>query len=312
MFTGSSAAAAELQAAPDTSAITVVLNPVAASSRGRIAEIARLFSAAGLDAEIVETGAGRDPAADAARAVSAHASVVVAAGGDGTVSRVAAGVVGTGAALGVLPLGTLNHFAKDVGIPLDLRKAVDVIARRHVRRIDAAQVNDRVFVNNSSIGIYPSIVEQRDELRHRGYPKWPAFAVATFRVLRQYRGVHVRMTHGDRLSTWRTPFVFVGNNEYVIDGWPLGTRLRMDGGQLFAYLAPRTHTRALPLLFARALAGRGRRSGEFQVVSSDELWIDTPRARRIRVSLDGETMVMRTPLHYRICPGALTVVVPAE
>jgi diacylglycerol kinase family enzyme len=288
--------------------VTVLLNSTAGGADERKADIAELFLAAGSEALIVELPRGQDPA-EVARAASARTSIVVAAGGDGTVSRVAAGLVGTPAMLGVLPLGTLNHFAKDLGIPLDLEKAVATIAAPRVGSIDVGQVNDRVFINNSSIGIYPSIVEAREELRRLGHRKWPAFALATFRVLGRYRGVFVRIEFDGRQAVWRTPFLFVGNNEYEVDGIRLGSRARLDGGRLFAYLAPRVRTRALPMLLARALLGR-RQSGTFEIVSTPELWIDTPNARHVQVALDGEITTMTTPLHYRTCPGALKVLLP--
>ena len=223
--------------------VTVLLNPGAAGAGERKADIERLFLAAGSEARVVELQPGQDPA-EAARAASARTSVVVAAGGDGTVSRVAAGLLGTPATLGVLPLGTLNHFARDLHIPFNLEQAVATIAGGRVGRIDVGHVNDRVFVNNSSIGIYPGIVEAREELRRLGHRKWAAFGLATFRVLRHYRGVLVRIDAGGVQTVWRTPFVFVGNNEYELDGIHLGSRPRLDGGRLFTYLAPRIrHTR---------------------------------------------------------------------
>jgi diacylglycerol kinase family enzyme len=291
------------------SLITVLLSPTAVGAEKLEADIAELFLAAGFEALIVDLQQGQDPAG-AARAASARTSIVVAAGGDGTVSRVAAGLVGTPAVLGVLPLGTLNHFAKDLRIPLNLEKAVATIAARRVGSIDVGRVNDRVFLNNSSIGIYPSIIDVREELRRLGHRKWPAFALATFRVLRRYRGVFVRIEADGRQSVWRTPFVFVGNNEYELEGTRLGGRARLDGGRLFTYLAPHVRTRELPILLARALLGRVRQSGAFKIVSAPELWIDTPNTRRVRVALDGEMTTMTTPLHYRTCPGALKVLLP--
>jgi diacylglycerol kinase family enzyme len=287
--------------------VTVLLNPAAAGAGTLNEEIAALFRAAGSDARIIELERGQDPA-EAARAAGARASIVVAAGGDGTVSRVASGLIGTPAMLGVLPLGTLNHFAKDLRIPLDLEQAVATIASGRVGSIDVGLVNDRVFLNNSSIGIYPSIIEVREELRRLGHRKWAAFALATFRVLRRHRGVLVRIEADGRHSTRRTPFV--GNNEYEVDGIRLGSRARLDGGRLFAYLAPRVRARELPMLLASALLGRIRQSGAFEIVPAAELWIDTPKARRVRIALDGEITTMITPLHYRTCPAALRVLLP--
>ncbi len=273
------------------------------------ADIVELFLAAGCDAQITILERGQD-FGDAARIAGAHASIVVAGGGDGTVSGVAAGLIGTPTVLGVLPLGSLNHFARDLGIPLDLEKAVGTIATRRVGIIDVGDVNGRTFLNNSSIGIYPSIVEAREALRRQGHRKWPAFVLATFRVLWHYRGVLVRIDADGREFVRRTPFVFIGNNEYAIDGIGLGGRTRLDGGQLVAYLAPRLRARELPMLFARALLGRARQSGAFEIVSAQKVRVDTPHARHVRVALDGEITTMATPLHYRTCPGALKVVLP--
>jgi diacylglycerol kinase family enzyme len=291
--------------------VTVLLNPAAGGQESeRAREIAKLFAAAGCQAEVQVLQAGHDPA-DAARAASAAGSIVVAAGGDGTVSRVAAGVVEADGTLGVLPLGTLNHFAKDLHIPLKLDEAVQAVAAGRVGRVDVGQVNHRCFVNNSSIGLYPSIIHARDQLRRQGHWKWTAMAIATARILRRYRGVRVRIDEGGRERVWRTPFVFVGNNEYTVDGVNLGGRASLDRGRLFVYLAPRVHTRELPLLLLKALAGRAGRSGDFEIVSSAELRIDTGRRhRRVRVALDGEVMKMATPLHYRTRPGALKVMLP--
>jgi diacylglycerol kinase family enzyme len=291
--------------------VTVLLNPAAGGSRGGPeGEIARLFAAAGWQAEIHMLRSGHDPA-DAARTAGAGGSIVVAAGGDGTVSRVAAGVIAVDGTLGVLPLGTLNHFAKDLHIPLELDEAVRTVAAGRVGRVDVGEVNDRLFVNNSSIGLYPNFVHVRDQLRRQGHRKWTAMAIATARVLRRYRGVRVRLDEGGRERVWRTPFVFVGNNEYAVDGINLGSRASVDRGRLFVYLAPRVRTRELPLLLLKALAGRAGRSGEFEIVASTELRVDTLRPhRRLRVALDGEVTKLATPLHYRTRPGALKVMLP--
>jgi diacylglycerol kinase family enzyme len=293
--------------------IAVLLNPAAGTASGRpkiAADLAEMFRALGQEAEIVQLSRGEDPL-EAARSASTRFTIVVAAGGDGTVCGVAAGLAGAPAALGILPLGTLNHFAKDLRIPLDLQKAVAVVAAGHTARVDAGLVNGSVFVNNSSIGIYPSIVDAREALRAQGRRKWPAMAIATFRVLRRYRGVKVTVEIDGRRHTRRTPFVFVGNNEYTIDGIRLGSRARLDEGTLFVYLAPRLRARDLPLLLAKALAGRARQSGEFEIVRAGELWIDKSRAGRAQhVALDGEVRIMNTPLHYQARPGALRVVVP--
>ena len=292
--------------------IIVLLNASAGTVAGNPEirrELADLFRACGSDAEVVVLSPGQD-VTEAARRAGARASIVVAGGGDGTVSSVASGLAGSAAALGVLPLGTLNHFAKDLHIPDDLREAVAVIAARHVARVDVGEVNGRVFINNCSIGVYPDIVAERDMLRRQGHRKWVAMAIATLRVLKRYRGVTVSMDVDGRQRTWRTPFVFVGNNEYTIDGVRLGTRARLDQGRLFLYLAPRARTVDLPMLFVRALVGRASHSGALEVVSATELTVETWMGRHLRIATDGEVARIVAPLRYRTRPGELAVVVP--
>jgi diacylglycerol kinase family enzyme len=185
-----------------------------------------------------------------------------------------------------------------------------VIAAGRIGQVDVGTANDRVFVNNSSFGIYPSIVDVREALRRQGHRKWPAMAIATLRVLRRYRGVRVSLDIDGRRRTWRTPFVFVGNNEYTIEGIGLGARARVDEGKLFVYVTPRLRARELPLLFAKALIGRARQSGEFEIMPATEVWIHTSRSRHVQVAFDGEVSRLRTPLHYRTHPRALRVVLP--
>ena len=230
--------------------------------------------------------------------------------GDGTVSTIAAALPDSHVPLGVLPLGTLNHFAKDLGLPADLEQAVAVIAAGRRMRVDLGEVNGRVFINNSSIGIYPDIVVEREALRARGYRKWIAFAIATGRVLHRFPGVVVRVRNDRSTETFRTPFLFVGNNEYQVEGISVGRRARLDQGSLHAYVAPRLRARDLPKLGASALLGRATRNPSLRAFATDELEVSTPGRRMLRVALDGEVTHMVTPLRYRVRHAALEVMVP--
>ena len=296
-----------LAAAP---VIVVILN-TKAGIKGiddRSEHLAELFKAAGAPAQIVPLVSPADAPAAARSAVDQGADVVVAAGGDGTVNSVAAALVRSNKPLGVIPLGTLNHFARDAGIPLDLERAVRTVVDGHVKRVDVGEVNGRIFLNNSSIGVYPDIVVEREALQRQGHRKWIAFVWATVKILRHYRGVVVRITAGDSPHVVRTPFLFVGNNEYHVEGLHLGARDRLDSGRLFAYLAPRVHGRDLPKVLARALVGRQR--GTLESFEAATLQVDTPGRRRVRVATDGEVAVLSTPLQYRVRPRELGVVVP--
>lgn len=275
------------------------------------ARLAQMFAAAGAAVRFMPLAGGVDTAALVHAAVADGATAIVAAGGDGTVNSVATALVGSATPLGVLPMGTLNHFARDSGIPFDLPAAVATIVAAHTTRIDVGAVNDRLFLNNSSLGVYPDIVVEREKLRQQGYHKWVALAIASARVVRHYRGLRVRMEADQTRGRARTAFLFVGNNEYEVEGLRLGARARIDCGALFAYLAPRVHARELPKLLGLALLGRVRNSHTLESFPARELRVETPRRRRLRVAIDGEVTVMRPPLLFSIKRLALTVIVPA-
>jgi diacylglycerol kinase family enzyme len=244
-----------------------------------------------------------------ARQAAARGDVLIAAGGDGTVNTVAAVAVETRATLGVLPMGTLNHFAKDIGVPQELEQAVAAIIAGEPRDVDVGDVNGRVFINNSSVGIYPRMVWERDAEQRRGRRKWTAFAIAMMRTWRRYRMVVARLAVDGRETVVRTPFVFVGNNEYKAEGFELGGRTTLDHGTLSIFLAPECGRFELLALPVRALAKRLSTGAPFAAFSADTLTVDVPQPR-VKIALDGEVAMMRSPLVYRVRPRALRIIAP--
>jgi diacylglycerol kinase family enzyme len=287
--------------------VPVIVNPRSGSSRSR-EDIERLFSEAGGQADIrLAEGSPNDLAHELVRETP---PLVVAAGGDGTVSAVAAALAGSGVPLAVLPLGTLNHFAKDLGIPASLDEAVRVAVEGRVRELDVGEVNGRVFINNSSIGLYPAMVRRRERQRRRlGRGKWHAMLWAAFNALRAHPFLHLRLELGGEEHRRRTPFVFIGNNVYRMEGLDIGARERLDAGVLSVYLAHRTGRLGLVRLALRALFGRLYEGDDFEAGTTARLRIDA-RHKRLLVATDGEVQAMELPLDYRIRPRALKVVVP--
>jgi YegS/Rv2252/BmrU family lipid kinase len=276
------------------------------------ARVAELFREHGVQAETIVVDEGRDLVPIAHRYAESGCRIIVAAGGDGTVSAVASAVVGTPAALGVLPLGTLNHFAKDAGIPLMLDAAIETIIAGHTKLVDVGEVNGRIFINNSSIGLYPAIVQQRDRHQRRGLSKWTAFARAIYTVMRRMPHFHASLhADGKYDGTDKTPFIFVGNNPYHASGLQIGERQQLDSGRLWMCSAPNADRGALMKMAVRAFFGRAT-PGELKVLEAEELWVQTKRRRRLRVANDGEVMAMKAPLHFRIRPKALRIIVPLK
>lgn len=270
------------------------------------------FSQSGLQAQVKVVQSGSDIEPTVRAAVQQGAQVVVAGGGDGTVSAVAAVLVGSGVTLGVLPMGTLNHFAKDLGIPLEQAEAIAVIAGNRQVDVDAGEVNGRIFVNNSSLGIYPDIVREREKRQHRlGHGKWRALLAASIGAARRYPVMKVHVEVDGQTLVRSTPFVFIGNNQYTMEGFEIGARAALDKGTLSLYLTQRMGRFGLLQLAVRALFKRLQQARDFDMLTAREFVVRTGH-KRLRVATDGEVNLMDTPLQYRVRPGALRVIVPAQ
>jgi diacylglycerol kinase family enzyme len=237
--------------------------------------------------------------------------MLVAAGGDGTIGAVASTLLDSEAILGVLPTGTLNHFAKDLQIPLDLEDAARVLANGAVAKIDVGEVNGRAFINSSSIGVYPQMVAWREEYRRKGSTKWTALFWAVLTALRRMPFLRLRLTTADAEVAMLTPMIFIGNNEYEIEGFKAGTRRRVDAGRLFIYALNASTPAKLIHLSLLAWLGQLRQAQDFESLAVVEAWIET-RRQWVKVSLDGEVVRLEAPLHYRTRPAALRVIVPRK
>jgi diacylglycerol kinase family enzyme len=292
----------------------VVLNAKSGTgcSPERVEALRGQFADAGVQAELVLAHGGEQMFEAVDRARDTGMDLVVAGGGDGTQSAVASRLVGTPLVQGVLPMGTLNHFAKDLGIPLKIEDAVRALANGRVREVDVGEVNGRVFINNSSIGLYPEIVRERElQQFHLGKSKWRALASATLHATEGRPGMAVKVDAEGEEQVRRTAFVFIGNNRYVMEGLAIGERSTLDAGELALYLGRRRGRWALVELALRALLKRLRQDEDFEMVTGSGFVIDTTRDR-IRVATDGEVTMMDTPLRYRIRPRALKVMVPSD
>lgn len=237
------------------------------------------------------------------------ADVIVAAGGDGTVSGVAGRLVNRPQAMGVLPVGTLNHLAKDLGIPSDLDQAVDVICSGKPTRMDIGEINGKFFVNNISLGFYVKAVSLRERLRPI-FGKWAGLALAVVMV-------SIRMPFFRIILEWdeRTrrilflPFIFIGNNQYETS-WPeTGKRTILNKGVLWVvFLRNGRFWPAAKALWS-ALNGRIVSEADVEAFETDEISIRSHR-HFIKVVIDGELEILRSPLKLKSHPGALNILAP--
>jgi diacylglycerol kinase family enzyme len=247
----------------------------------------------------------------AAVAKRAHLPLVVVGGGDGTIGCAAGEVLKGEASLGILALGTRNHLARELGVPLDLGDAAKLIASGETRRIDVARVNDHLFINNASIGLYPAMVRVREEEQeaHR-LPKWIAAVPASWSALKRLRHHRLRLRTPGVTREIATPMLFVGNNHYSLEAGRIGKRDALNDG-LLSVFALASHSRAALIGFVlRAVIGRVRRREDFAAIGDVPELTVTGRSHDVDIALDGEVRRLTLPLKFRIEAGALRIVAP--
>ena len=233
---------------------------------------------------------------------------VLVAGGDGSIGSAAAALAGTGIELAILPCGTLNHLARDLSLPLDLEEAATVAKTGTSVLVDAAVVNDRIFLNTSSVGAYVTFVRARERLERRvGYHI--ASLVAAARLIAHMPSFRVTLEVDGGTRRYITPLVFIGVGERELRLPALGSRVPHGRSGLHVMVVRRrSGARALALGLAAAARGVGAVS---KTPALDAFLVDACRIeRRPRtVSLDGEIVQVTPPLNYRHVPGHLRVVV---
>ena len=297
-----------------TSGVRVLINERSGGCDGRRDQIHAAFRERGIPCKLTPL----EPKMELAWLRVTGGTAVVAAGGDGTINAVASMLVGSDLCMGVLALGTLNHFAKDLGLPLVLEEAAAAIADGSPRAVDVGEVNGHLFVNNSSLGFYPGMVLERERMKKAGRNKWLSLLVASVRGLLRFHQLSVCITLAEKNEDGAgkkivrtTPFLFIGNNEYTLQGAAAGTRVRLDGGKLHLALAPGATRWSLLRLSIAALRNRVHQAENFESFCVEEFTVEQKR-RRSRVSLDGELRKIAGPLRYRTRPGALHVLCPKQ
>lgn len=297
----------------DVRRIKVLVNTGSGSQQDKAAlskSIISAFATHGIAAEpeFIDGGSLREKLKSSIGADELDA--VIVGGGDGTLKTAASVLAGGNVPLGILPLGTLNHFAKDLEIPLELDEAVAVIASGHVEQVDIGDVNGATFINNSSIGIYPYIVLNRERRRREGkLSKWPAMIMATVKVFRNLPLRRLRIQRQGATEIFRSPCVFIGNNNYHSSDASAGSRASLREGKLYLYVAKRQSRLALFILGLRVITGRLNQSRDMRIMPVSEVVIKSGR-RRLLIACDGEVEILATPLEYKIRPLALKVLTP--
>jgi diacylglycerol kinase family enzyme len=260
--------------------------------------------------ELRDAGAGGLEAAIRA-AVEAGATRVLVAGGDGTIASAAAVACDTGVEVAVVAAGTLNHFARDLGIPLEVEEALELAATGEARGVDLGFVNDRPFLNTSSVGAYVGFVRTRERLE-----RWMGYRFASFlsglRVMTRLRSFDVQVAVEGQARSYRTAMVFIGVGERETRVPIFGGRVK-DGRAGLHVIAVRGKAVARLTALGIEAAARGlaavRRKPELDAFLVEECTIVMP-GRLSYLAVDGEILRLPAPFRYRLARGALKVVAP--
>lgn len=296
----------------------IVLNAGSGHSDTEITcrEIADVLNAAGRAHEILRVA---DPAqiSEIARQAVAKArqndGIVVAAGGDGTLNAVAQATLGSGCQFGVIPQGTFNYFGRTHGISSNAAEAARGLLTARVHRVQAGLVNDRVFLVNASLGLYPQLLEDREEQKHRhGRSRLVAAWAALVTIFRQYRPMLVKLEHESRTHELQTLTLFVGNNRLQLEQVGLDEAERVEKGKLAVVVLRPVPTLTLLWLAVQGAMGNLAHARGVEHFTSSSVTV-TPsfrRFRRLKVATDGEVEWMNTPIEFRIAPEPLLLMRP--
>ena len=288
---------------------TLFFNPSSGArhSKAEKDEMSAAASAAGL--EVIPLTRQIDCAQTIRERMKRGVRLFVAAGGDGTITNIVQPLVNSDSVLGVIPVGTYNHFAKDLELPLDWKDALDVILNGETRQVDAARINDRFFVNNVSLGLYPELVARREE-KGRDYSRWKARLYAAYRTLRKYPSITLNVETAHHQEIVRTHVFMVSNNSYDLSRIGVeAARNTLEEGRVSVYWLPHISRLKMMKFVASYLAGRVRETPGFRSFRTAAMKMQSPR-KTIRVGIDGEVFTLNTPLVITSVPRSLLVKVP--
>lgn len=236
---------------------------------------------------------------------------VVVCGGDGSILAVVDALGTRKLPIGLLPGGTMNILARDLGLPHELEAAADVILGGRIRAIDVGYVNQHPFLCNSAIGLMPHLARTREKLREISWwKKWPTVLRQAIKLIRTYPRLHVKIEIDGETRYFRTRAIAISNNPLADAQGPIPPRETLDAGKLGIYIARDTSRWAVVRVAMHMMAGTWQQDETVVILLIKSAVLSLDRPRPLSVLNDGEPTQLHTPLHYTIRPRALRVLVP--
>lgn len=238
--------------------------------------------------------------------------VIVAAGGDGTLNAVAAKLMQTEIPMGILPLGTFNYVARLLNIPLDLLKAADVIATGKMREVHVAQINDHIYLNNASLGLYPLFIQKRELYNQRfGRFALNAYTSGLDVLIRDRKELKLEVEVDGKKYPVKTPLIFFGNNQLQLEEMNLRIAESAQKGKVAGLVVAKSDKRTLFKILWQLIKGNLDKAPDVYCFSADEVKIYSKR-KKLTVALDGEIVEIQPPLKISVRKNALKIMVPHD
>ena len=243
---------------------------------------------------------------------ASEAGVVVAAGGDGTLNAVAAQLMGTDIPMGIFPLGTFNYVARLLNIPLDLLKAAETIATGKIREVHVAQINDHIYLNNASLGLYPLFIQKRELYNQRlGRFALNAYTSGLDVLIRDRKELKLEIEVDGKQYPVKTPLIFFGNNQLQLAEMNLRIAEAAEKGKVAGIVVAKSDKRTLFKILWQLIKGNLDKAPDVYSFSGDEVKVHSKR-KKLTVALDGEIVEMQPPLKISVRKNALKILVPHD
>jgi len=240
-----------------------------------------------------------------------NVGVVVAAGGDGTLNAVASKLMGTDIPMGILPLGTFNYVARVLNIPLDLLDAAKAIGEGQPRSVHVAQLNQHIYLNNASLGLYPLFIQKREQFnKHFGRFPLHAYTSALDVLIRDRKELKLEVEVDGQRYPVKTPLIFFGNNQLQLAEMKLRIAEAAEAGKVAGVVVAKSDKRTLFKTLWQMIKGNLDQASDVYSFAADEVIVHSKR-NKLTVAVDGEIVTMTPPLKITVRKHALNIMVPA-
>ncbi|KXZ65237.1 diacylglycerol/lipid kinase family protein [Acinetobacter venetianus] len=236
--------------------------------------------------------------------------VVVAAGGDGTLNAVAKRLIHTNIPMGVIPLGTFNYVARVLDIPIDVFSAAEVIATGKFREVHVATINDQIYLNNASLGLYPLFIKKR-ELYNQHFGRFPlnAYTSGLDVLLREHKSLKLSINVDGQKYPVATPLIFFGNNQLQLCDMKLRIAECAANGKLAGVVVAKSDRFSLLKMLLKLIQGKIEQTPDVYTFCAENITVGCKKDK-VTVAIDGELMELETPLNFSVQKSSLKVMVP--